>query len=812
MRTALSLDGEWVAFVDREGRFDAFPTPDLVTLERSALPRVQVSVPCTVEAVLRALGELPADLYKGSGVLVGRRTEGYRYFFGRRFELSKADLTARSLRLVFDGVDTMATYYVNGRDVGTSANMLVPVGVEVGDVVWEGTNEVVVRLDPPRAATPKVLELFEGSPQAYQEEGRAVRKAAHMYGWDIMPRPISGGIWRSVRLEVRAGPVLEDWVVVTLAAADADVSRLRLVTLVSGLGALQGGYLEKVTDPLRQPLVLRLEARSGERSVEVEAAVLAPRQSHDLAGRDAVLWWPRGYGEPACYRGRLTLLWTDEVLDQTPVSFGVRTVGLDRRAPEAGKTDGFALVVNGERVFCYGPNWVPLDACHAADAGLYPSRLELLERSGANMVRYWGGNVYEDEAFFDATDASGIMVWQDFAMACAAYPQNEAFAQQLEEEATALVTRLRRHPSVVVWCGDNEVDLINVQRGLEPDANRLTREVLPRVLRRLDPFRPYQPSSPYISNEAAATGDLERHGEVHLWGPRDAFWSEFYSSYRATFVSEIGFMGLPEQRSMEEMFGEGPAGWWPSQDERWLVHATDPTVDWRSSFWARARKTFDRAAEYFDLGQPWEEAPFENIVLASQIVQAEGFKCAIERARHDVSPERSGIIWWNLVDGWPQVSDAVVDYYGRKKLAYDFIRRVQTPLLVSLVAWPRSGVYLSEPQPHPLLAVNHSRRARSAEVVLSRARPFGRREQLWNGSFRIEPGAHRRLGELTFAPEDRELLLIEINSEGEQLMNHAVVRTPPFRLSEWMRWLALIMEGSGARALNSPATSCVLPL
>ena len=806
MRTTSLLDGKWTVFVDREGVWEDFA--DFAALEHSGLPRVQVTVPGTVEAVLQALGELAVDLYEGSAVLAARGAEGYRYFFARRFELSDADLAARSLRLVFDGVDTLATYYVNGRFVGTSANMLVPVELEVGRVVRRGENEVVVRLDPPCATPPDILELFEGSPHAYQEEGLAVRKAPHMYGWDIMPRLISGGIWRSVRLEARAGPVLEDWVVVTLVAAEGG-ARLRLATLVSGLDRLQGGRLEKATGPSSQPFLLRLEARSANRRIEAEAALLAPRQSHDLTVPDAALWWPRGYGEPACYRGRLTLLRADEVLDEVPVSFGVRTVGLDRRAPEGGKTEGFALVVNGERVFCYGPNWVPLDARHAADASLYPSRLELLEHSGANMVRCWGGNVYEDEAFFDAADASGVMVWQDFAMACAAYPQDDAFAHALEEEATALVTRLRRHPSLVLWCGDNEVDLINVWRGLDPDANRLTREVLPRLLRRLDPFRPYQPSSPYLSSATATAGDLERHGEVHLWGPRDAFWSDYYSSSEAPFVSEIGFMGLPERLTLEQMFGDGPASWWPPRDERWLVHATDPTVDWRSSFWARAAKTFDRAAEYVDLGGPWEEAPLDDVVLASQVVQAEGFKCAIERARHAVSPERSGLIWWNLVDGWPQVSDAVVDYYGRKKLAYDFITRVQTPLLVSLLAWPRSPG--SRAQFYPLVVVNHGRRTRSGEVVLSRARPNDPPEPLWRGTFSVGPAAHSSLAEVPFASEDRALLLLDVHSEGERLMNHAVIGSPPFSLSDWRWWLPMIMGRDTAPVPNPASRTSARP-
>lgn len=802
MRTTSSLNGPWTVFVERDGRGTAFT--EMSALERSGLARAEVSVPGTVEDALQQLGELPEELYRGAAVLASRRVENYGYFFARRFEVSAAERGARSLRLVFDGVDTLATYFVNGRHVGSSANMLVPIELEVGGALRAGTNEVVVRIDPPCARPSEALDLYEGSPHSYREESVALRKAPHMYGWDIMPRLLSGGLWRGARLEARTGPVLEDWVVVAPGPlAGAAEARLRLLTSVSGIPGLLGGHLPEALHRPGGPAVLTLDASCAGRRIEVEVPLLAPSQAHDFNVPGPALWWPRGYGEPACYRGRLTLAQDGAVLDEVAVSFGLRTVELDRRAPEGAGTQGFAFVLNGERVFCYGPNWVPLDARHAADAGLYRSRLDLLERSGANMVRCWGGNVYEDEAFFEATDATGIMVWQDMAMACAAYPQDDDFARGLRHEVRTLAKRLRRHPSLVLWCGDNEVDLINVGRGLDPDANVLTREVLPRALARLDPFRPYHPSSPYISAGAVASGDLERHGDAHLWGPRDAFWSDFYRSSQAPFVSEIGFMGLPEHRSLEEMFGDDGPSWWPPRDTRWLVHATDPTMDWGSSFWARTAKTFDRAAQYVDLGTPFEEAPVDDVVLASQLAQAEGFKYVIERARHARSPERSGLLWWNLVDGWPQVSDAVVDYYGRKKLAYAFIARVQTPLLLSVMEEPPAGERgdgaqqdPSTPLRHALVAVNHSRRTRAGEARVTLAQTEGPASPLWEGSFELPPGGHLQVAELSLPPARQGLVLLDVDSDGEHLANHAIVGKPPFTLADWRAWLPKIFQES----------------
>ncbi len=328
-----------------------------------------------------------------------------------------------------------------------------------------------------------------------------------------------------------------------------------------------------------------------------------------------------------------------------------------------------------------GTNWVPLDALHSNDINRLPEVLPMLADLGCNIVRCWGGNVYEHESFFDFCDENGIIVWQDFAMGCARYPQDRAFCESLEREAVFIVKKYRNHPSLVLWSGDNECDQgYHKSEPLtgNPNDNILTRRVLPEVLRIHDFTRPYLPSSPYMDEEAFESG--KPLSEEHLWGPRDYFKGDYYSCSVCHFASETGYHGCPSPESLEKFIT--PEKLWPWYDEEkgranddWLAHAASPELDADAPYAYRIQLMSDQVKTLFGT-EPDNLADFS---LASQISQAEAKKYFIERFR--ISKwRRTGIIWWNLIDGWPQISDAVVDYYYDKKLAYHYIKRSQQPL------------------------------------------------------------------------------------------------------------------------------------
>jgi beta-mannosidase len=452
-----------------------------------------------------------------------------------------------------------------------------------------------------------------------------------------------------------------------------------------------------------------------------------------------------------------------------------------------------------------GTNWVPLDAFHSRDAGRLAQALEMVADLGCNMIRCWGGNVYEQEAFFDWCDAHGVLVWQDFAFACCIYPQTEAFLAEVRHEAEETVQRLRNHACLAVWCGDNEIDMTYHSQGRDPGRNRLTREVLPQVLERLDPQRAYLPSSPYIPPVLVQRADAwTATPEQHLWGPRGYYKSPFYTQHSAHFIGEIGYHGCPNVSSIERFIT--PEHLWPWQDNgEWQVHAVyhwqHPAIE-RD----RIRLMANQIRELF--GQIPEDLP--TFALASQITQAEAKKFFIESTRLR-KWQTSGILWWNLLDGWPQFSDAVVDYYFGKKLAYHYIRRAQRPVCVFIGeplqpypgppqrkisvgegddASPIRGVRMGEVgRGLPLIASNDSRQAADLHFRVWDADT----DQLTaEGEFSLPANQNWQVASIPVEAGEQRLFLIEWQVGGEAYGNHYLYGAPPFSLERYRGWLPKI--------------------
>ena len=443
----------------------------------------------------------------------------------------------------------------------------------------------------------------------------------------------------------------------------------------------------------------------------------------------------------------------------------------------------FCFYVNGERVFIRGTNWVPLDAFHSRDAARLPKALELLWESGCNATRCWGGNVYESDAFFDFCDSHGILVWQDFAMGCATYPITEAVREDLKKEMRVIIPRLRQHPSLLLWAGDNENDIAASWQTLsrDPNENLLTRQVLREMVLRLDPVRPYLPSSPFIDREAR--GRLNEVPEDHLWGPRDYFKSDFYTKSVAHFASETGYHACPTPASVRQFISEDHLMPWRGNDE-WYVHATsielapgsaDPFAhkDCTSAPYAyRIALMANQIKVLF--GEEPED--LERFAIASQISQSEANKFFIERFR-TAKWRRTGIIWWNLIDGWPQFSDAVVDYYYRRKLAYFTTARLQSPVCL-MMQEPENGR-------QTLMGVNDTRV--DQEVTFTVDDLVDRRNR-WEGKATLAANAATPVLTLPEQP-DPHFYVITFTFDGKTVKNHYVTGKPPYSLDRFVAWL-----------------------
>ncbi len=711
---------------------------------------ITATVPGNVELDLVRAGLLP-DPFVGMNVKRLAEFEGYEWWYRRAFDLFAPPPDRRAV-LVFEGIDCYAAVWLNGRLLGQTDNMLIPHEFDVTDLLRSGRpNELIVRIGSAVRAARRYTYDPSLSALPVNLESLFVRKAPHMFGWDIAPRVVSAGLWRGVEIQLRP--------------------RTRIAEIHYETRARLCVHWQIETDRAElDGLMLRVAGRCGASRFKrtVPARFVAGRT--EIGVPDARLWWPAGYGEPDRYDVVVELCCGDDVIDRREDRVALCEIRLHRRTP-AGADGEFRFDVNGVPILIKGANWVPLDALHARDADRYEAVLDLFADLGCNMLRCWGGNVYEDHAFFEGCAARGILVWQDFAFACARYPQEPTFLDRVRVEAETIVRRLRKHACIAVWCGDNECDYSYWNDGMDPGTNRLTREVLRQVVVRCDPRRAYLPSSPWLSPDVIETGDEERCVEQHLWGPRDYFKSRFYTESKPHFIGEIGYHGSPSVASIERFIEPGHR-WPPLGDEQWILHAADP-IGADGPYAYRVALMLKQIRELFGI-EPRDLAEF---VLASQISQAEAKKFFIEMVRLG-KWRRTGLLWWNVIDCWPQFSDAVVDYYFARKLAYPYIRRVQRPVCVMVG------------EPHDwhcdVVVGNDSRRDAEGTYCVTDA-DDGR--VLLSGEFTAPANANRPLGHVEVSHGEHRCFLIEWDLGGQRSGNHYVLGKPPLSLERYEGWL-----------------------
>ncbi|HEO70890.1 MAG TPA: glycoside hydrolase family 2 [Candidatus Hydrogenedentes bacterium] len=772
----ISLDGDWTLTYFPEGEYRAEHPCDIEALEAPSIP---ARVPGNVELDLERAGVI-ADPFFGDHIHALRPYEFCEWWYARDFDLP-ANAAGTPWELVFEGMDTVATVWLNGIEVGRTANMLIAHRLGVTDALRPGEiNRIVVRIQ----SAVNYARQFHYDPLLSgpdtRDESLFVRKAPHMYGWDILPRAVSAGIWRSVRLEPRAANEMEQLYYWT-----ADVRPD---------GATLGVRFQLRTDARElDGFSLRFRGHCSDLAFDFEWPVEFIAGTCHIPVPGARLWWPKGYGEPNLYTITAQLCRNDDVLAEREDRIGIRSLIVDRteRAGAAWapgpKSEGrydvepdpehhFVIRVNGCPIMVKGANWVSLDAFHSRDAERVDGVVALFDDLGCNMIRCWGGNVYEDHRFFDLCDEKGILVWQDFAFACGRYPQTESFFAQVRAEAQTVVEKLRNHASLALWCGDNEIDAVYAwSGGLSPEHNRISREVLPQVVHRCDPYRHYVPSSPYMPE-----GD-GNPPEQHLWGPRGYYKGPYYTHHNAHFIGEIGYHGCPNVSSIKRFIPEEHL--WPWQDNPlWHIH---DTYHWRHNRIDRDRIQLmaNQIREVFG------DVPktLDDFALASQIVQAEAKKFFIESTRLRAW-RTSGILWWNVIDGWPQFSDAIVDYFFGKKLAYHYIRRVQRASAV-VVGDCGTEKY------RPVVVCNDS-----IEDVAGTYRVWDAttNETLADGDFRVPANQHWQVSRIRAFQGEQHLWLIEWQIADTAFGNHYLAGSPPFDFDQYVSWLTSIA------ALNAP--------
>lgn len=739
------LSGDWELF--GYGHDMSVNSPD--NIETCPI-KICGKVPGNVDLDLSREGILPKDLFMGLNIKETERFEGHSWWYRRSFK--KPELYTKKLSLLFEGVDCLADYYLNGEYIGSSDNMFLPHEFDVSEKLLEENVLCVHIRSAMLHAFSKNYKVFSLANHRlnHSVEAGFIRKAQHSFGWDILPRAVSAGIFKDVYL------VEKD-----------DYAFLQFYPYVHEFGkemsVIRFCYeLDTPYIPYGDELTLTVEGKCGESHFKVEREIDFKAEFVDATILSPKLWWPKGYGEPNVYDIKATLSKDGNVLAEYTTNFGIRTVELDSTEITNGYDGKFTFIINGVPVMCKGSNWVPLDAYHSRDKERYAKALELCDDIGCNILRVWGGGVYEQEVFYDFCDRHGIMIWQDFMMACLAYPLSEDFQKVMYEEAQEVIKTLRNHPCIILWSGDNECDqFINGING-QKDVNHITRKSIPAAILENDMKRPYLPSSPYVTSKVKRNEDIP---ENHLWGCRDYYKSSFYAASTAHFVSETGYHGCPSKVSLEKFIT--PECLWPIYNKEWALHSTDYKFHDH-----RVKLMEDQIIQLFG----FKPDNLDDFTLASQFSQAEADKFFIERIRCD-KPRKSGIIWWNILDGWPQMSDAVVDYYYEKKKAYNYIKRSMEPFFIMASEIETWGC--------PIIASNDTLETVKGTYKVS---DIMSGEVFSQGSFEVEPNSNKKLDHVRVMYSDNGMFLIEWEINGKKFINHYLHGFPAFDYSDYCTW------------------------
>ena len=618
---------------------------------RSALP-IPATVPGTVHTDLLAAGLIP-DPYLDENEAALTWIGHAAWVYEREFEHDLVD--GEHVVLAFDGLDTVATVTVNDVVVARTENMHRRYEVPIEHALRDGVNAVAVRFDSAWSFGEAERARIGDLPNAYPENPfNFLRKSACNFGWDWGPALVTAGIWRDVALVRHTGP------------------RIRSVrpTLTVEAGTGRADFVVELDRVVADAVVVEASVGDAHAARRIEPGHFEVSVSIEVD--DPELWWPAGFGEQPMYDAVVTI--RSEQGDRhdawgAPVAF--RSLRLDT-TPDADGTP-FVFVVNDVPVPIRGVNWIPDDAfLPRVTAERVRERIRQATDAHVNLVRVWGGGVYESESFYRACDEAGVLVWQDFLFACAAYPEDERLAREVDAEARDNVARLMHHPSLVLWNGNNE----NIWGYEDWDWKAAIGDrtwglgyyldLLPTAVAETDPSRPYWPGSPYSGSLEIPPNDAD-HALTHIWD----VWNQrdylAYREWRSRFAAEFGWQAPPTWSTLVRAIHDEP------DDARVAGDAHPPEGD-RRRRQARAGPGAAPAHAAGDLAD-WH--------FATQLNQANAVRVGVEHFR-SLRPRNMGTIVWQLNDCWPVISWSAVDGDGRRKPLWYALRAAHEPRLLTI--------------------------------------------------------------------------------------------------------------------------------
>lgn len=621
------------------------------------------TVPGDVHLDLLANKKIPDPFFRDNEVRL-QWIEDESWEYRLNFDVSPTLLARTNVDLVFDGLDTAAQVYVNGVQILIADNMFRVWRVPVKSHLHQGRNLLRVVFPSPIKAAESAAASDAFRLKSKTQDKTYIRKAAYEYGWDWGPTFVTSGIWRQVRLEAWDKARIADFAI-RQRDVTKDVAHLSAEVELDAASTGPAGLSIHYIDEGKPATVSEsLSLHAGRNIITLPVEIRQPR-----------LWYPAGYGDQPLYEFTAHLTTGGHAAEDRKTKVGLRSVVLHRELDKWGRS--FELVVNGIPIFAKGADVIPFDSFpNRVKTADYRRILESARDANMNMIRHWGGGYYETDEFYSICDELGLMVWQDFMFGNEWQPGTYAFKLNIEAEAEDQVRRLRNHPSIVIWSGNNETELgknwpprdtlpLDVKGQMWEDYLTEFSGIIPRVVARLDPETPYWPSSPSADYEPLT--NAYQSGDIHdwtVWHGRVPF-SE-YEKHHWRFVTEYGFQSFPEMQTVEA-----------------FTDAEDRTGIFTPVMLAHQKNKEGNSIihDYLIRDYP-EPKDFASFLYVSQVLQAEGIKIGAEHFRRS-RPETMGSIFWQLNDCWPVASWSSIDYYGRWKALQYYARRFYAPVLVS---------------------------------------------------------------------------------------------------------------------------------
>lgn len=602
------------------------------------------------------------------------------------FNVDRNTLSKQNISLLFKGLDTYADVYVNDKLLLSADNMFREWNVDVKAHLKEGQNTLRIFFHSPIQKglvdlaklgypLPAVNDQSENGELKDSKVSVFTRKAGYHYGWDWGPRFVTSGIWRPVYLEAWDNAKIEN-VQYKQIALNKDLAKLQAKCEIQSNQAQKVNIL--ITDIKNGNLLVKIatDLKAGLNQVNLDFSIKNPK-----------LWWSRGLGEAHLYSFKTEIQLNQQSIDSKTERIGLRTVKIIQEKDAKGTS--FYVSLNGVPVFCKGANYIPNDNfLNRVTDARYKQVVMNAVNANMNMLRVWGGGIYENDVFYDLCDENGIMVWQDFMFACSMYPNDQTLLENIKQEAIQNVKRLRNHASIVLWCGNNEIDAAWAEydenkgwgwkQKYTPEQRKqiweayqhIFHEILPQAVKENDD-KFYWSSSPL--NEE--TLDKSRHssytntsGDMHywdVWHGKKPF-SEF-KKIIPRFMSEFGFQSFPEFKTVKSY----------TIPSDWNIESEVMAAHQRSGIGNL------RIKEYmsWDYRLPKD---FENFLYVGQVLQAEGMKMGFEAHRRNM-PFCMGSLYWQINDCWQVASWSSTDYFGRWKALHYFVKKAFREVLVSSV-------------------------------------------------------------------------------------------------------------------------------